>query len=92
MLPCLHTLHLVSSVYRPDDTVVTSTAIGFDPVHLHGIIRVVNTPLRRARPKYTNAASIGTMVVWTDGQISHYAAGDANWENEMKCEFSGLLG
>jgi hypothetical protein len=34
--------------------------------------------------KITNAYSIITMVVWGDGHISHYAAGDANWENELK--------
>lgn len=68
---------------------MTSTLIGFDPAHLHGIVRVVNTPLKKDAAKYTNAASIGTIVVWTDGQISHYAAGDANWENEMKCKLSG---
>lgn len=55
-------------------------------MHRNTLQRVVNTKLTNKESKVANAASIGTMVVWTNGQISHYAAGDMNWENEMKCK------
>jgi hypothetical protein len=46
---------------------------------------VINMPLSDTEAKLVNAVSIETMVAWTNGQISHFAAGDANWQNEMKC-------
>ncbi len=46
---------------------------------------MIDDPLASSsEAKLTNAYSIITMVIWGDGHISHYAAGDANWENEMK--------
>jgi beta-lactamase superfamily II metal-dependent hydrolase len=30
-----------------------------------------------------NAMSVATMVVWTDGQLSHFAAGDADGDAEL---------
>ncbi|KAF7192539.1 hypothetical protein HII31_06130 [Pseudocercospora fuligena] len=45
-------------------------------------IKVVNKQTADTASELTNRASIITMTVWTDGHISHYSAGDAQWELE----------
>ncbi|KAI5358084.1 putative ribonuclease Z/Hydroxyacylglutathione hydrolase [Septoria linicola] len=45
-------------------------------------IKVVDKEIALSGSELTNAASIITMAVWTDGHMSHYSAGDAQWDIE----------
>ncbi|GIZ45483.1 hypothetical protein CKM354_000864800 [Cercospora kikuchii] len=47
-------------------------------------IKVVDKATPMGGSEITNAASIITLLVWTDGHMSHYSAGDAQWEIENK--------
>jgi hypothetical protein len=48
-------------------------------------IKVIDTPLTASKEgDYANAISAISMVIWTDGQISQFTGGDADWASEMK--------
>ncbi|PPJ51887.1 hypothetical protein CBER1_09060 [Cercospora berteroae] len=57
-----------------------SNDIIMDPSKLR--IKVVDKKTPVGGREITNAASIITILVWTDGHMSHYSAGDAQWEIE----------
>lgn len=75
---------------RPAVTAVVGPTITPPPKNREPreIVRMIDRPVKvKVEAQNANAVSINTMVVWSNGQISQYAAGDAYWECELEGEY-----